>query len=260
MRRGINSLARMVQQVLILASIAIAASATMMQGRLYKLHHIGGVIGASLSAFFLLMIGIANLFILKGIWLAFIRARRGENFVEEDLDGLLAGRGLIARIFRPLFGIVSRSWHMYPIGFLLASASTLPQKLACSAFRNPGNTGCFILLFMIFPALFTAGMSIMDTTDSFLMTGAYRWACVNPVRKLWYNLAITVASVVIAIFIGSIEALAVVADKLGLQGRFWGGIGGINDDLATFGYAIVGIFVVSLLVSMIIYRTKATTK
>lgn len=243
--------------IVILASIAIAASATLMQGRLEAFHRFGGLIGTSVSALFLLVVGIANLFILKSIWAAFIRARRGEKIVDEDLDALLAGRGLIARIFRPLFGIVSRSWHMYPIGFLFGlgfDTATEIGLLGISA--TQATQGISFWSILIFPALFTAGMSIMDTTDSVLMTGAYNWAFVNPMRKLWYNLTITIASAAIAIFIGGIEVLGLLADRLGLQGGLWGVIEGINENLATFGYAIVGIFVVSWVVSLIVYRAK----
>ncbi|AEH89926.1 high-affinity nickel-transporter [Mesorhizobium opportunistum WSM2075] len=243
--------------IVIMASIAIAASATLMQGRLEAFHKWGDLVGTSVSALFLLVVGMANLFILKGIWAAFIRARRGEKIVDEDLDALLAGRGLIARIFRPLFGIVTRSWHMYPIGFLFGlgfDTATEIGLLGISA--TQATQGISFWSILVFPALFTAGMSIMDTTDSVLMTGAYRWAFVNPMRKLWYNLTITIVSAAIAIFIGGIEALGILADKLGLQGGLWGVVEGIDGSLATFGYVIVAIFLVSWVVSVIVYRAK----
>lgn len=109
---------------------------------------------------------------------------------------------------------------------------------------------------LVFPALFTAGMSFMDTTDSMLMTGAYGWAFVNPIRKLWYNLTMTAASVVVAFFIGGVEALGLIGDKLGLEGGFWGVVGGLNDNLANVGFAVVGIFIASWIVSALVYRTK----
>lgn len=243
--------------IVVLASIAIAATAAAMQGRLDEFHDIGGVIGTAVSALFLLLIGIANLFILRGIWCAFARARRGERIVDEDLDALLAGRGLLARIFRPLFRVVSRSWHMYPIGFLFGlgfDTATEIGLLGISATQAAQGMSFWTIL--VFPALFTAGMSLMDTTDSVLMTGAYGWAFINPIRKLWYNLTITSASVVVAIFIGSIEALGLISDKLGLEGGFWGAIGDLNDNLANFGFVVVGIFVASWIVSTVIYRMK----
>jgi high-affinity nickel-transport protein len=107
---------------------------------------------------------------------------------------------------------------------------------------------------LVFPALFTASMSLVGTTDSVAMVGAYGWEFLNPIHKLWYNLTITAASVVVAVFIGGVEALGLVDDKLGLQGRFWGIVGGLNDNLADFGFAVVGVFVASWVVSTIIYR------
>lgn len=243
--------------IVVLASVAIAATAAAMQSEFDAFHDIGGVIGTTVSALFLLVIGIANLLILKGIWSAFARARRGEKIVDEDLDALLAGRGLLARIFRPVFRVVSRSWHMYPIGFLFGlgfDTATEIGLLGISATQAAQGMSFWTIL--VFPALFTAGMSLMDTTDSVLMTGAYGWAFVNPIRKLWYNLTITAASVVVAIFIGGLEAFGLIGDKLGLEGGFWGVIGDLNDNLANFGYAVVGIFIASWVISTAIYRAK----
>ncbi len=106
---------------------------------------------------------------------------------------------------------------------------------------------------MVFPALFTAGMALMDTTDSVAMVGAYGWAFVNPIRKLWYNLTITAASVAVAIFIGGVEALGLISDRLSLSGGFWDIVAGVNENLRSFGYAVVGVFLVSWLVSTVVY-------
>ena len=243
--------------IVILASIVIAATAAALQSQMNAFHAIGGVIGTGVSALFLLIIGLANLFILRGIWSAFNRARRGEKIVDEDLDALLAGGGLLARIFRPVFRVVSRSWHMYPIGFLFGlgfDTATEIGLLGISATQAAQGMSFWTIL--VFPALFTAGMSLLDTTDSVLMTGAYGWAFVNPMRKLWYNLTITAASVVVAIFIGGIEALGLIANKLELDGGFWTFVSAMNDNLANFGYAVVGIFLVSWIISTIVYRAK----
>ena len=243
--------------IVVLASLAIAATAAAMQGRLDAFHDLGGVIGTAVSALFLLVIGLANLFILKGIWSAFTRARGGHRIADEDLDALLAGRGFIARIFRPLFRVVSRSWHMYPIGFLFGlgfDTATEIGLLGISATQAARGMSFWTIL--VFPTLFTAGMSLMDTTDSVLMTRAYGWAFVNPIRKLWYNLTITAASVIVALFIGGIEALGVIGDKLELEGGFWGLVGSLNDNLTNFGFVVVGIFVASWLISSIVYRVK----
>ncbi len=243
--------------IVILASIAIAATAVAMQNKLESVHSMGGVIGTSVSALFLLVIGIANLFILKGIWAVFARARRGERIVEDDLNTSLAGHGFLARIFRPMFRIVTQSRHMYPIGLLFGlgfDTATEIGLLGISAAQAAQGMSFWTIL--VFPALFTAGMSLMDTTDSVLMTGAYGWAFVSPIRKLWYNLTITATSVVVAIFIGGVEALGLIGDKLSLRGTFWDAIASLNNNLANFGFAVVALFITSWIVSTAVYRAK----
>jgi len=243
--------------IVVIASALIAASAAALQGRLDQFHEIGGIIGTLVSAFFLLLIGLANLLVLRGIWAAFTRAKGGAKVGEEELETLLAGRGFLARLFRPLFKLVSRSWHMYPIGFLFGlgfDTATEIGLLGISA--TQAASGMNFWTIMIFPALFTAGMALVDTTDSVAMVGAYGWAFVNPIRKLWYNLTITAASVVVAIFIGGVEALGLIGDKLGLAGGIWDFVGSMNDNLTNFGYAVVGIFIASWIISTVIYKAK----
>jgi high-affinity nickel-transport protein len=243
--------------IVIIASAIIAASAAALQGRLEAFHQVGGVIGTLVSAFFLLAIGLANLIVLRGIWGAFERAKRGEKIVDEDLDQMLGGRGFFARIFRRVFGVVRSSWHMYPVGFLFGlgfDTATEIGLLGISA--TQAASGMNFWSIMVFPALFTAGMALVDTTDSVAMVGAYGWAFVNPIRKLWYNLTITAASVAVAIFIGGVEALGLLSDKLSLSGGFWDVIGSLNDNLTNFGFAVVGVFLVSWVVSTLVYRAN----
>jgi high-affinity nickel-transport protein len=109
---------------------------------------------------------------------------------------------------------------------------------------------------LVFPALFAAGMSLMDTTDSILMVGAYGWAFVKPIRKLYYNMTITFVSVVAALAVGGIEALALIGDKFGLEGGFWAFTGALNDNFGFLGYGIVAFFVLSWLMSFIFYKAK----
>jgi high-affinity nickel-transport protein len=156
-----------------------------------------------------------------------------------------------------MFRVVTRSWHMYPIGFLFGlgfDTATEIGVLGISATQAAQGMSFWSIL--VFPALFTAGMSLLDTTDSAMMTRAYGWAFGNPVRKLWYNLTITAASVVVALFIGGVEALGLIADKLKLDGGFWVLIGTLNDNLANFGYVVVGIFLASWMISVLVYRTR----
>ncbi len=237
------------------AVAAIAGAAFALQGRFAEFKSVGSVIGTGASAFFLLAIAVINLVILRGVWASFRKARRGEPVEEQELNALLAGRGLLARIFRPLFRMVSRSWQMFPVGFLFGLGFDTATEISLFAVAASQASGGMTLgTIMIFPALFTAGMTLVDTTDSVLMVGAYGWAFLNPIRKIWYNLTITAISVVVALLIGGIEALGLIADKLGLEGRFWNMIGSLNGGLANFGYLVVGIFIASWAVSYLLYR------
>jgi high-affinity nickel-transport protein len=238
-----------------LAVAGIAAMAFALQGRFLEFKSIGSVVGTGASAFFLLAIAIINLVILRGVWRSFRRARRGEPVAEQELNLLLSGRGFLARIFRPLFRMVSRSWQMFPIGFLFGLGFDTATEISLfTVAASQASGGMTFATVMIFPALFTAGMTLVDTTDSVLMVGAYGWAFLNPIRKIWYNLTITAISVVVAFLIGGIEALGLVAGKLGLEGGFWNTVGGLNEGLANFGYLVVGIFLASWAVSYLLYR------
>jgi nickel/cobalt transporter (NiCoT) family protein len=238
-----------------LAVGAIAAAAFALQGRFQDFKAIGSVIGTGASAFFLLAIAAINLVILRHVWQSFRRARRGEPVADQELNLLLSGRGLLSRLFRPLFRMVSHSWQMFPIGFLFGlgfDTATEISLFTVAASQASGGMGFATV--MIFPALFTAGMTLIDTTDSVLMVGAYGWAFLNPIRKIWYNLTITAISVVVAVLIGGIEALGLIANKLGLEGRFWDSVSDLNGGLANFGYLVVGIFIASWAVSYVLYR------
>jgi high-affinity nickel-transport protein len=243
--------------IVALASVAIAMTATALQGRLGTPQAFGGAIGTVISALFLLIVSLANLFILRGVWAAFIGARRGEPLRDEALDAVLAGGGLLTRLLRPIFRAVSCSWHMYPIGFLFGfgfDTATEIGLLGISATQAAQGMSFWSIL--VFPALFTAGMSLLDTTDSVVMVRAYGWALVNPIRKLWYNLTITATSVVVAIFVGGVETLGLIGGRFGLDGAFWNLVGDLNDRLGTLGYAVVGIFIASWIASSVIYRLK----
>jgi nickel/cobalt transporter (NiCoT) family protein len=241
--------------VVTIAVAVIVGTAFALEGRLHPFKVIGSIIGTGASAFFLLAIAAINLVILRGVWRSFRRARRGEPVAEHELDALLSGRGFLARIFRPLFRMVSHSWQMFPIGFLFGLGfDTATEITLFTVAATQASGGMSFATVMIFPALFTAGMTLIDTTDSVLMVGAYGWAFLNPIRKIWYNLTITAVSVLVAVLIGGIEALGLIADNLGLEGRFWDTIGNLNSGVANFGYLVIGIFIVSWAVSYLIYR------
>ncbi|HEU4988948.1 MAG TPA: HoxN/HupN/NixA family nickel/cobalt transporter [Gemmatimonadaceae bacterium] len=243
--------------VVVLASVAIAATAMALSTRLESLRHVGGVIGTAVSALFLLVIAVMNLFILAAVYRTFHRVRGGGEYVEEDLNALMAGSGFLARIFRPLFGMIRESWHMYPLGLLFGlgfDTATEIGLLGISAAE--ASKGMSIWAILVFPALFTAGMSLLDTTDSILMIGAYGWAFAQPIRKLYYNMTITFVSVVVALLVGGIEALGLAAERWQLHGGVWNAVARLNGDFGALGYLIIGVFAVSWAASAVLYRLK----
>jgi high-affinity nickel-transport protein len=144
---------------------------------------------------------------------------------------------------------------MYPLGFLFGlgfDTATEVGLLGISAAE--ASSGLSMWSILVFPALFTAGMTLIDTTDSILMVGAYGWAFARPIRKLYYNLTITFVSVIIAVVVGGVEALGLLADKLSLHGGLWNLVTDLNDNFGALGYLIIGIFAVSWIVSVLLYR------
>jgi high-affinity nickel-transport protein len=243
--------------IVVVGALLIAATALGLQHRLDHFRSIGGVIGTLISAVFLLAIAVVNLIVLRSVYRTFTRVRRGEPYVDEDFDLLLANRGFLARIFRPVFAMVRRSWHMYPLGVLFGlgfDTATEIGLLGISAAE--ASRGLPILSILVFPVLFAAGMSLIDTTDNILMLGAYSWAYIKPIRKLYYNLTITTVSVVVAFVVGGIEALGLLGGQFHLQGTFWGLIGRLNDNFGVLGYCIVALFALAWVVSIAIYKLR----
>jgi nickel/cobalt transporter (NiCoT) family protein len=243
--------------VVLLGSAAIAGTALALHHRMDAARDIGGVVGTVVSSSFLLGIAIVNLIVLRSVYRAFVRVRAGEPYVEEDFDLLLADRGFLARLFRPLFAMITRSWHMYPLGVLFGlgfDTATEIGLLGISAAE--ASKGLSLWSILVFPALFAAGMSLIDTTDNVLMLGAYGWAFVKPVRKLYYNMTITFVSVVVALVVGGIEALGLLAGQFGLSGVPWDTVRKLNGNFGMLGYFIIGIFAFSWIVSFAIYKWR----
>ena len=241
--------------VVIVGSLAIAATALRLQQHLFLFRNFGAVIGTVVSASFLLVIAIVNLIILGSVYRTFRGIRRGEPYVDEDLDLLLANRGLLGRLFRPVFGMIRQGWHMYPLGLLFGlgfDTATEIGLLGISAAEASRGLPLFSIL--VFPVLFAAGMSLIDTTDNILMLGAYGWAYIKPVRKLFYNLTITAVSVVVAVAVGGIETLGLIAAQFQLRGGFWAFVVKLSDNFGVLGYCVIGIFALSWVVSIAIYK------
>ena len=243
--------------VVVLASLALALAAAALQARYSFLREVGGVLGTAVSALFLFAVALANLGILAAVYRTFRGVKRGAPYVEADLDRLLADRGAWGRLFRPLIRLIGASWQMYPLGFLFGlgfDTATEIGLLGISA--TEASKGLSIWSILVFPALFTAGMSLVDTSDGILMLGAYGWAFMKPLRKLYYNLTITFVSVLVALVVGSIEALGLIAERLQLEGWFWSGVGALNGEFGSLGLLIIAIFAASWLVSLAVYRLK----
>jgi high-affinity nickel-transport protein len=241
--------------VVALAAAGVAATATLLTAHFEQFRSVGGIIGTLVSALFLFVLAIANLIILRSVWRTFRHVRGGGRYVDDDFDILLNNRGLLARLFRPLFRLVTKGWHMFPLGFLFGlgfDTATEVALLGISA--TQAANGLSIWSIMVFPALFAAGMSLIDTTDGVLMLGAYNWAFVKPMRKLYYNLTITFVSVVVAFLIGGIETLGLVGGRLNLSGWFWDAIAALNDNFNNLGFVIIGLFIAAWIASIVIYR------
>ena len=140
---------------------------------------------------------------------------------------------------------------LFGLGFDTATEIALLGISAAAAAK-----GLSVVAMAVFPVLFTAGMTLVDTTDGILMVGAYGWAFMKPIRKLYYNLTITFVSVIVALLVGGIEVIGLLKDQLNMTGGFWDFIGSVNDNFGTLGFVIIGVFVLSWVGSVIIYRVK----
>jgi high-affinity nickel-transport protein len=243
--------------IVVVGSIAIAATTLALQHRIDHLRDIGAILGTLVSTLFLFAIAFANLLILRAVFRTFQSVRRGQPYVDEDFDLLLNSRGLLARLFRPVFRLIRSSWHMYPLGVLFGLGFDTATEIGLLGISAAEATkGLSLWSILVFPALFAAGMSLIDTTDNILMLGAYGWAFVKPIRKLYYNLTITSVSVVVALAVGGIEALGLIGDQLHLGGVFFSLIARLNNNFGVLGYFIIGLFAFSWILSITIYRWR----
>jgi nickel/cobalt transporter (NiCoT) family protein len=206
------------------------------------LEQFGGIFGTAVSAAFLYLIALLNLVILRGIFRVFRSMRRG-HYDEAELERQLNNRGLMSRFFGRWINAIDKEWHIYPVGVLFGlgfDTATEVVLLATTALLASQHLPFYAI--MCLPILFTAGMTLLDTIDGLFMNFAYSWAFLNPVRKVYYNLAITGLSVSICLVIGTIELLGLLPAEVGsLHGGFWRYIAGFN--LNTAGFVIVGLFV-----------------
>ena len=219
------------------------------------LEQFGGLFGTIVSASFLFLIGTLNLVILAGILKIFRSMRRG-FYDEAELERQLENRGFFYRFFGKWMNAINKEWQMYPVGVVFGmgfDTATEVALLATTALLATQHVPWYAILCL--PLLFTAGMTLMDTTDGMFMNAAYGWAFFNPVRKVYYNMAITGLSVAICFFIGGIELLGLLPQEihsLSQTSGFWGFM--YNFDINKAGFVIVGMFVVTWTAAMLIWR------
>jgi high-affinity nickel-transport protein len=243
--------------IVILMSLLVAGGTGYVRNHFPELQQVGGIIGTSVSAFFLLLIALINFFIFVEVFKRFQAARKGRLHEENALDDVLDGHGFVSRILRSIFRFVGRSWQMYPIGLLFGlgfDTATEVALLGIAATQAAEQTPIWSI--MIFPLLFTSGMCLVDTTDGVVMLGAYGWAFVKPVRKLFYNMTITGVSFMIALLIGGIEALSVIAAKLHLDSGVFAGVDVMSKHAAEVGYGVIALMIASWAISILVYKTS----
>jgi nickel/cobalt transporter (NiCoT) family protein len=216
------------------------------------LHSVTGIIGTSVSGVFLWVLGIVNLIVLLGIIRVFREMRTG-RFDEAELEEHLNKRGFMNRFLNGLTKSVRKPWHIYPVGVLFGLGFDTATEVGLLVLA--GGAAAFALPFysiLVLPILFAAGMCLMDTIDGVFMNAAYGWAFAKPVRKVFYNITITSLSVAVALIIGTIELVSVLADQAHITSGPIALIAGIPLDYA--GYGIVALFVVVWLVALLVWR------
>jgi nickel/cobalt transporter (NiCoT) family protein len=239
--------------IVVLASAAIAATATAFQQKMGWFHDTGSLIGTAVSSLFLLAMAFVNLIILRSVWLSFQAFRQGKPF---NADAAVSG-GVMSWLFGKTFRLIGKSWHMYLVGFLFGLGFDTATEIGVLGLTAASaSSGMSIWSIMIFPALFASGMALVDTLDNVLMVGAYGWAFNKPQRKLYYNMTITGTSVVVALFIGGLEALGLLMDKFGFSGGLWDGVGALNDNLGNAGFMVIGLFAACWIISLAVYRWR----
>ena len=247
--------------VVLLASAAVALTASALGARSSTLRDLGATVGTLASFGFLWLIATVNLLTLRSIWAAFRRVRQTGMYEADDLDSLLVKGGVAARLFRPLFNLMRHSWQMFPLGFLFGLGfETATEVMLLGMSAEQASHGASLGSIILFPAMFAAGMTLVDMTDGALMMGAYGWAFVKPLRKLYYNIIVTLTSAAVAFLVGGVEALGLINEHFGFTGAFWNAVANLNSHFGVLGYAIVAVFVLCWGVSVVVYRLRRFDK
>ncbi len=217
-----------------------------------RLHHYTGLIGTSVSGVFLYLIALLNVVVLVGIVRVFAKLRRG-HYSESELERQPENRGLVNRLLGRFTRSITKSWHMYPVGLLFGLGFDTATEVALLVLAGTSAaSGLPWYAILCLPVLFAAGMCLLDTIDGSFMNFAYGWAFSNPIRKIYYNIAVTTLSVAVALLIGTVELLGLFADQLRWHGPFWDWLAGLN--LNTVGFVVVAMFVLTWAVALLVWR------
>lgn len=214
--------------------------------------HALGFAGTLASGLFLYLIAAMNIIALIGISRAFTKLRRGD-YSDEELEAALNDRGFLARLLRPIMNRIKRPVQIYPVGLLFGLGFDTATEVTLLALAGTGAAaGLPWYAVLVLPLLFAAGMSLMDTLDGLLMTAAYDWAFMQPVRKIYYNFTVTGLSIAVALLIGSVELVSILHDDLNWVDPVTSWISGI--DLNNAGLAIVGLFAVTWIAAIAYWK------
>ena len=240
--------------IVMIGAMAVALTASSLSGGAFsRWREIGGLFSTALSATFLIVIAVCNLQVMADLWRAARRMRRTAQPETYGADTINAVPGLLSRLFRPLFALVSKPRHLFPLGFLFGLGFDTATEIGLFGLSGAEAAhGASIWVIAIFPMLFAVGMTLIDTLDGIMMLGAYGWAYVNPVRKLVYNLVMTTLSVVVALVVGGLEVLGLFADPT--ETGFWAWVGFANEHFGALGFLIISLFATIWLLSWLIYR------
>ncbi|MFE2210696.1 HoxN/HupN/NixA family nickel/cobalt transporter [Streptomyces canus] len=236
----------------LLLSLGVKALAGPVRDDDSHLHDVTALIGTTVSGVFLYLIAAVNLVVLVGIWKVFRRMRSG-RYDEAALEEQLNNRGFMNRLLGRVMKSITKPWQMYPLGLLFGLGFDTATEIALLVLAGSGAaSGLPWYAILTLPVLFAAGMSLLDTIDGSFMNFAYGWAFSKPVRKVYYNLTVTGLSVAVALLIGTVELLGLLAGKLGLHGPFWDWISGL--DLNLLGFVIVGLFFATWVVALVVWK------
>ncbi|KAI8345294.1 high-affinity nickel-transport protein-domain-containing protein [Choanephora cucurbitarum] len=241
--------------VVFITSIIVAATANAVANSIDHFSEIGGLIGTSVSITFLVLIAILNLICMIGVIKTMRQVKKEGVYTEIDIEEFLSNRGILGRFFRPVFRFVNASWKMYPLGFLFGLGfDTASEVTLLGITAVQGAHGMSMWLIILLPILFASGMALIDSLDSMLMLFTYKWAYVNPVRKLFYNLTITSISVIVAVIVALIELFSLIGEQLELDNGWWQFWYFLSDSFEWIGIIIVGAFIVTWFVSAVVYQ------